>query len=464
MQPTVSRGAGVRGRTQGARRPVATVRLVGAVAGVLALAACAHRQPRLPYDRAVGLETFDAAWHIVHETHFDTTFNGVDWAALRDTLRPRAERARDTDALRAVILAMLERLGQSHFALIPRETADTLDPAVGTSVRGTTGLEVRLIGERIVVTWVDSGSSAARGGVRPGWVVLAVGRDTVESVLRRVRGRPDRYRVETVMWALAHRRLAPPLDSAETVTFLDAADRRVRLRLTSEAERSEPIRFGNLPTFFARFEHRRLTTASGECVGLIRFNGWLAPLMRQLDAAVDADRACAGMVLDLRGNTGGFGAMLSGVAGHFLDRRDTLGLMRTRQTTLAFVANPRRVSQEARPVQPFAGPLAVLVDEGSASASEVFAGGMQGLGRARVFGRTSMGAVLAAIFDRLPNRDVFYHAIGEFTAPGGRTLEGRGVVPDDSVTATRADLLAGRDPTLEAALRWLAGRSPGVRP
>ena len=337
-------------------------------------------------------------------------------------------------------------------------------PARAGAVRGTTGLDVRLVGGQVVVTRVDTGSGAARAGVRPGRALLSVGRDTMTSALERMRGRLGRERLETAVWAATYRRLSPPLDSAVEVEFLDGNDRPVRVRLVSAPERSEAIRFGNLPTFFARFEHARLALPGGACAGLIRFNGWLAPLMRQLDAAVDADRDCAGTILDLRGNTGGMGAMIGGVAGHFLDRRDTLGLMRTRQNTLAFVANPRRVTADARAVRPLTGPLAVLVDEGSASASEVFAGGMQALHRARVFGRTSMGAVLGAAFDRLPNGDVLYHAFGEFTTPDGGRLEGRGVVPDDSVTATRAELLAGRDPVLEAALRWIAARTPGERP
>jgi carboxyl-terminal processing protease len=437
-------------------------RTLAALAGAVALAACAHRPPHVPYERAVGLETFDAAWRMVHETHFDTTFNGVDWVALRDTLRPRAERARGREALRSVIRAMLDRLGQSHFILIPHELADTLDPAGGPPVRGTTGLDVRLIGEQLVVTGVDSGGAAARAGIRPGWVVVAAGRDSAAALLRRLRARPGPYRPETELWAVARERLSPPLDSAVEVTFLDSGDHPVRVRLVSEPERSEPIKFGNLPTFFARFEHARIPLPDGGCAALIRFNGWLAPLLGRIDAAVDADRGCAGMVLDLRGNTGGLGAMIAGVAGHFLDRRDTLGVMRTRQATLAFVANPRRVGPDARPVRPFAGPLAVLVDEATASASEAFAGGMQALGRARVFGRPSMGAALGASFDRLPNRDILYHAVGDFVTHGGRTLEGRGVIPDDSVRVTRADLLAGRDPVLDAALRWITDQSHGA--
>ena len=40
------------------------------------------------------METFDAAWRIIEETHYDRDFNGVDWKKVRDELRPRAERAR----------------------------------------------------------------------------------------------------------------------------------------------------------------------------------------------------------------------------------------------------------------------------------------------------------------------------------------------------------------------------------
>ena len=170
------------------------------------------------------------------------------------------------------------------------------------------------------------------------------------------------------------------------------------------------------------------------------------------------------MVIDLRGNTGGVGAMLAGVAGHFIDRRDTLGTMRYRGGSMVFVANPRRSTPEGRAVRPFAGPVAVLVDELSASASEVFAGGMQSLGRVRVFGRTSMGAVLAARFDRLPNGDVLYHSFADFVTHDGTRLEGRGVIPDEPVALTRADLLAGRDAVLDAALRWIAAQPGGEHP
>jgi carboxyl-terminal processing protease len=134
---------------------------------------------------------------------------------------------------------------------------------------------------------------------------------------------------------------------------------------------------------------------------------------------------------------------------------------------LVFVANPRTATADGRSVTPFAGPVALLVDELSGSASEVFAAGMRAIRRVRIFGATSIGGVLPASWDRLPNGDVLYHAIGEFVTATGEHLEGRGVVPDEPVTVTRADLLAGRDPILHAALRWIAserGRRTGAIP
>ena len=123
---------------------------------------------------------------------------------------------------------------------------------------------------------------------------------------------------------------------------------------------------------------------------------------------------------------------------------------------MRYVANPRRVSPTGERVEPFAGPVAVLVDGMTGSASEVFAGGVQSVGRVRVFGERSAGAVLPARMDRLPNGDVLYHAFAEFVTADGISLEGRGVVPDAPISVTRRDLIAGRDPVLDAALQWLA--------
>jgi carboxyl-terminal processing protease len=220
------------------------------------------------------------------------------------------------------------------------------------------------------------------------------------------------------------------------------------------------VSFPNLPTFLALLEHERRIVGDDRCVGIIRFNIWMTALADDFDRAVDALRDCRGIVVDLRGNPGGLGFMVAGIGGHFLDSTASLGTMRTRSGELRFVVNPRRATTRGEPVKPYAGPLAILIDPLTGSTSEVFAAGMQGVGRARIFGETSAGQALPAMATRLPTGDVLLHVTADLVGPDGRRIEGRGVVPDEAARLRREDLLAGRDPPLDAALRWIGSQPP----
>lgn len=148
--------------------------------------------------------------------------------------------------------------------------------------------------------------------------------------------------------------------------------------------------------------------------------------------------------------------MMSGISGHFIaDGGTLLGRMQTRQGQLEFRPNPRMSTSDGRRVTPYAGPVAILVDELTASASECFTGALQSLGRARVFGRQTMGEALPALTRQLPNGDVLIHAIGDFVTPTGRSMEGGGVVPDEPMILTPRALANGQDPDVAAALIWL---------
>jgi carboxyl-terminal processing protease len=179
--------------------------------------------------------------------------------------------------------------------------------------------------------------------------------------------------------------------------------------------------------------------------------------------AVDQHREASGIIIDLRGNPGGLAGMMMGIAGHFIAEPKSLGVMTSRHNVLKFPANPQVVSTTGKRVGTYAGPVAILVDRLSASASECFTGGMQSLRRVRVFGERTMGAALPSQFDKLPNGDLFIHATADFVTSDGTRLEGRGVIPDQVVPLTREALLAGRDPILDAALAWVDAQAPVAR-
>jgi carboxyl-terminal processing protease len=399
------------------------------------------------------LETFDAVWTIVRDTHFDKTLNGVDWPAVRTELRPRAAAAKTPGELRAVLREMLGRLGQSHFTIIPA-TADSPASAAG-DLGGDPGLDVRLVGRDLLVTRVDPDSGAAAAGVRPGWKITGIDGRSSESLLRGLPEDANDRVLHVEAWRIVEMRLRGPEGAAANIMFEDGDGKALQLSVDRRPEPGQPVTVGNLPTMFVRTNWEKKTTAGGASAGVIRFNVWMTAVDRLFQKAIDELRESDGIVIDLRGNPGGLAGMMMGISGHFLGERKSLGVMKTRDNKLEFMSNPRLVNGAGERVEPFAGPVAILVDAMSGSTSECFAGGMQSLGRARVFGQVSMGQALPALFDRLPNGDVLLHAYGDFVTSNGTRLEGRGVIPDEIVPLKRAELLSGRDAPLEAALVWI---------
>jgi carboxyl-terminal processing protease len=163
-----------------------------------------------------------------------------------------------------------------------------------------------------------------------------------------------------------------------------------------------------------------------------------------------------GMIIDLRGNPGGFGGMATGTAGLLETRQTSLGTMTYRAGTLKLAVNPQE--------NPHLGPVVVMIDALSASTSEIFSAGMREIGRAVVVGETSSGAALPSVISTLPTGARFQYAIADYRTPGGTLIEGLGVVPDVEVKLTRRQLLEGRDAQLEAAIEQIRKRLRVGRP
>lgn len=406
---------------------------------------------------------FDTAWAIIRRTHWDTTFNGVDWDALRTELRPQAAAATTTGELRAILSDMVSRLNQSHFAIIPREASDATPGAgsggAGNDRTGSTGITLRLLGDQLVVTDVRSGSPAALAGVKPGYVLEAVEGCALEPRLARIPRNLGERRVALTAYGIGTQALAGPVDDTVRATFLDDNNSAISVALAREAEPGMMVKFGNLPPRVAHLEWER-RQVNGRTIGIISWNIWMPALAAQFDAAIDSLRSADAILLDIRGNPGGVGGMAMGFAGHFVDSTYVIGVMKQRGTNdMRFVANPRFVNRAGQRVQPFDGPVALVVDEISVSTSEIFAEGMQSMGRARVFGTQTAGQALPSIAERLPNGDILYHAIANFVSPTGKQIEGEGVTPDVKAPPTRAALLGGKDPALDAALLWAASQA-----
>jgi len=412
---------------------------------VLGMAVGAHALSR--DQRKLNLDSFEFIWTAIRDQYWDPTFGGLNWKAVHDELRPRMERASTMPEARHVMREMIGRLGKSHFGIIPADVYGDLDERDEASGPATTGIDVRVLEGKALVTTVDDGSSAAAQGVRSGWEVLSVDGVPVAPALRRIaQVDRDSTMLDLHMTRSVQAKLSGAAGSLARVEFVDGGGRHVTKQIERIEPPGPPARFGYLPPMHVRFQSRKVANN----IGYLTFNLFLDParLMPEFGDALKSCADCAGVILDLRGNPGGLGIMATGMAGWFLDKADQrLGTMHMRQTPIKFTVNPR--------LPTYRGAVAILVDGCSASTSEIFAEGMKDLGRARIFGTRTAGAALPSAIDKLPNGDGFQHAVADYISEGGKPLEGVGVIPDVEVKLTREALLAGRDPALEAAIEWI---------
>ncbi len=394
-----------------------------------------------PGIRQLNLASFEKVWTTIRDTHWQANPGGLDWQAIHAEYRPRIEAAATLADARAVMQEMLGRLKQTHFAIVP----GTIYSAIGEETGGdaSPGLDLRVLDGDAVVTAVEPGSPADQAHVQPGWILRSVRGLPFRPVIEEAQANPEIHELQLTRALLA--RLTGPPGGSVPAEFVDGAGKTVALDLGFATPRGTLAQFGNLPPTRVWYEERRLGGAA-----YVRFNMFLdlPRIMTRFSQTIAGCADCAGLIIDLRGNPGGIGAMAMGMAGFLVEEGGLeLGTMHMKDATLKFVINPR--------ADVFTGPVAVLLDATSASTSEIFAGGLQDLGRARVFGTRSAAAALPSLFELLPNGDGFQYAVANYVSQGGRTLEGNGVTPDVEVRLTRATLLAGHDPVIDVALTWI---------
>lgn len=456
------------------RRAVVSMRFWWLLGGLLLLAGLSRaafaqatgRAPRArdhaSYDAGVGIASADSAWSRLALSYYDSTFRGHDWGAVGRQLHSRAAAAGNMAEVRDAIEAMFATLGESHFALIPSDAVASWSeaPEEGKAL-GDVGLELRLLDGEVIVSRVVAASPADLAGVHAGWALERVGDVEVAAFMRerlRVPEGSARRLAELQLPLSLMARLQGSVDSQASLVLRDGFGRARAVRLARRAVEGEMVRFGHLPPQLVRFESERFADARG-CIGVVRFNVWMTPVMPRIDDAMVEFQRCRGVVIDLRGNVGGVAAMVMGIGGYFMDSVASLGTMTTRTGTLRYVANPRQSDRHGRQLAPFAGAVAILVDGLSVSTSEIFAAALQTLGRARVFGEASAGQALPAMLAQLPNGDIMQYVVADFVAPDGRRIEARGVMPDVRLPLRKGALLAGRDEPLLAAMAWVDERT-----
>lgn len=191
------------------------------------------------------------------------------------------------------------------------------------------------------------------------------------------------------------------------------------------------------------------TLGSNGDIAYIKLNSFNENASRQMSIALeDALRTDPqGLVFDLRGNSGGLLREAVSISSLFLDEGNVL--------IERFADGSEKVYEiEGDPLLPTL-PMVVLVNGGSASASEIVAGALQDAARAPLIGEVTFGKGSVQLPHRLSNGGLLRVTIAKWYTPLDRSIDGTGLAPDIEVTITEEQVALEQDPQLDLAVEYL---------
>ncbi len=322
---------------------------------------------------------------------------------------------------------MIGELRDRHSAYYsPEEAWDAFKLARGGKGSVGLGVSLRPLPEEkaAIVQWAIPGNAAADAGIRSGDLILAVN------------GQP--------LCCDANGNLYESL-------LLDQAGSRATLTVKSDGQPPREVTVVRKPLVLQNVVEGDMLPGG---VAYIRINTFLKNnLVQDFDPVWQrlAAQNPRGLVLDLRTNGGGLKYEAVDILAYFLPDGE-YGYFQSRNYDA-----PLLIHERARDVLGSqAIPLAVLVDETTASIAEVFAQVLQETGRARVFGNPSAGNVEVTRRYDLPAGAAAQIAVERYISLRGRNIEGRGVTPDVDVEQRWRDVTSPEDDqALQAAVQWL---------
>ncbi|MCB0123824.1 MAG: hypothetical protein KDE58_16335, partial [Caldilineaceae bacterium] len=434
------------------------------------------------------VESFNSLIDQLRDRYSFTDLRQLDWDAIRAEYLPQVEEAatlaeQNSDVGFGTYANILHRLAQSiHDAHVASAITDLTYLAaarislalqmqpLATNVGAST---VELSDGRIIVSEVVSGSPADTAGWGLGTEIVAIDGTPVADYLPTViyndpTGTEEGQRLFQVNNLLKFP--APEGDGLAVEVTIDAI-------LTGD---SEAQRFTLTPGVYPLPDRlARVTPAMPASYriepgyGYLTWDAFHAPeiymaVLEQFLTSVKAAPSVSGLILDLRGNSGGWDRLYFTMASYFFNADNPVSMHWIDQDSYDPMADdlvrevaPEYLLSAPQPDLYYGGPLVILIDQNCASSCEFFSQFLQTNGRATVVAQHASKGAGAPINEvKLPSGIIFHYTKGRayFAGTDEMNLEGKGVTPDIRVPVTEesvAATLAGADPVLAAGVRVL---------
>lgn len=338
-------------------------------------------------------ELVDEVWQIINQQYVDATFNQVDWRAVREEYLDRSYDSKE-EAYDA-IEEMLKELDDPYTRFMNPEDFQNLQIDTSGELIGV-GIQISLDEDTDYIRVISpiEDSPAFDAGIESRDLITAIdGRSTegmdLNEAVNLIRGEPDTQVTLTIQRGEEQREYE--------ITRTEIEVRPVRTRLQE--------------------------TPDGQNVGYIRLNQFNSNAADEMRSAIEdfEEQGISGYVLDLRSNPGGLLQASVEISRMWLDEGTIVSTVNSQGKVDEQSANGTALTNK---------PLVVLVDGGSASASEIVSGALQDNSRAVVVGTQTFGKGLVQSVRGLGDGSGLAVTIAKYLTPDGRDIDEKGIDPD----------------------------------
>jgi carboxyl-terminal processing protease len=374
-----------------------------------------------PLSEDMRQQIFTEVWTTINDNYLYPDFGGVDWLAVREAFAPRIAEARDDEGFYRLLGEMVGRLNDQHSRFLPPRAADKEDALTsGREEHVGIGVKVLPLHDALLIQHVFPGSPADHAGLQA--------RDRIVAIDGALFSNGD---------------IQGPAGSL------------VRLTIVRPGEASRDV------IITRQLVEGRISPVVRRLEGDIAYLGittlWVGDMDDQVQAALQAmqaERSLRGVIIDLRSNPGGWRDVLVGLLGHFV--HGDVGVFVSRQGETPLIIDDT-ATPDLRDV-----PLAVLVDQGTASYAEVMAAILQHEANALVIGTTTAGNTETIYSYELTGGGRLWVAQEGFLLSDATDLEGSGLQPGLWLNVDWTRYSEANDPGIREALDMI-NQAIGVR-
>jgi carboxyl-terminal processing protease len=330
------------------------------------------------------------------------------------------DRLKTQDMLYGAVGGLVAALGDPYTVFMTPSENDDFHESLQGKLEGI-GAELTLREGDVIVVAPLKGSPASEAGLQPEDIIVKVNDKEVEGqtlakVVEQIRG--------------------PKGTSVRLSILRSGEDELLNIDIVRDEIKVPSV----------EFEVKKTATGSVGYIALNQFgDGSVDEVRRALESFEGED--IAALVFDVRYNGGGYLEGAVELSSFFLKDGKVVSVQRRSGDPVHHYVSGHVLEADL--------PVAVLINEGSASASEIFAGALQDHKRATIIGKKSFGkGTVQEVFD-LPGGSSIRITTAKWLTPNGRDLGSEGIIPDIDIDRTREDREKKRDPQLDAALEWL---------